>query len=53
MLTMVIENPIQFTIVRAVPLNSGDALWATKVENRGESAMTTMPQKSRKANTMV
>jgi len=47
MLIIVIENPIQFTIVKAVPLDSGKALLATKVENRGESAITTIPQKKR------
>lgn len=39
-------NPIQFTIVSAVPFISGEALLATRVENRGESAITTIPQKS-------
>ena len=43
-LTMVIENPIQFTIVSAVPLNSVGALLATSVENNGESAITAIPQ---------
>ena len=42
-------KPIQLTIVRAVPFNSGVALWATKVEKSGESAITTIPQKNRKA----
>ena len=46
--TMVIENPIQFTMVKAVPLILASALFATKVENRGESAITTNPQKKRK-----
>ena len=45
---MVIEKPIQFTIVRAVPFNSRAALWATIVEKSGESAMTTIPHKNRK-----
>lgn len=47
MLIIVIENPMQFTMVRAVPLDSSGAFWATKVENRGESAITTSPQKNR------
>lgn len=45
---MVIENPMQFTIVRAVPLSSTGALWATIVEKSGESVMTVIPQKSKK-----
>jgi len=49
MLTIVIVKPIQFTIVRAVPLSTDGAFLATKVEKRGESAMTTIPQKIRKA----
>src|SRR5215211_691213 len=48
MLMMVIENPIQLTIVSEVPLSSAGAFWATRVENRGESAMTTKLQKNRK-----
>ena len=44
---MVSVNPIQFTIVSAVPLLCGSVFCATKVENRGESAMTTIPQKTR------
>lgn len=49
MLTMVMENPTLFTIVRDVPRVSGGALCATKVEKRGESAITTRPQKNKKA----
>jgi hypothetical protein len=45
---MVIENPIQFTIVNAVPFKCGFVFWAIRVENRGESAMTTKPQNIRK-----
>ena len=48
MLRMVIEKPMQFTIVIAVPLSDSGAFCAIKVENNGESAMTTNPQKSRK-----
>ena len=44
---MVIENPIQFTIVIAEPLVSFEAFCATSVENNGESAITTRPQKKR------
>ena len=43
MLMMVIENPIQFTIVKAVPFTSGSAFWAISVENNGESAITKSP----------
>lgn len=39
---------MQLTIVNAVPLISASAFWATKVENKGESAITTIPQKSKK-----
>ena len=49
MLIMVIANPTQFTTVKAVPLFFSGVLWATKVVNNGESAMTTMPQKNRKS----
>ena len=48
MLIIVIENPIQLTIVKAVPLSFDGAFWATKVENKGESAITTIPQNSKK-----
>ena len=48
MLIMVIEKPIQFTMVKAVPLNLGIAFCATSVENKGESAMTTIPQNNKK-----
>ena len=48
MLTIVIVNPIQFMIVSAEPLDSSAAFWATSVENSGESAITTNPQKKRK-----
>ena len=48
MLMIVIEKPIQFTIVNDVPLDSSGAFCAIKVENKGESAMTTNPQKKRK-----
>ena len=49
---MVIEKPMQFTMVRAVPFDSAGALRATKVENKGESATTTIPQNKRNA-TMI
>ena len=52
-LTIVMANPIELTIVRAVPFISGGAFCATKVENRGESAITTIPQKSRKAINII
>lgn len=49
MLMMVMENPMQFTMVNEVPLDSSRAFWATRVENKGESAITTNPQKKRNA----
>ena len=39
------ENPIQVTIVMAVPLIGTLAFCATMDEKSGESAMTTSPQK--------
>ncbi len=42
------ENPIQFTIVSEVPLDSSGALCATNVENRGESAITVTLQTNKK-----
>ena len=42
------ENPMQFTIVREVPLDSSGALCATRVENKGESAITTSAQMNKK-----
>ena len=47
-LTMVMAKPMQLTIVSAVPFNASGALFATNVENKGESAITTMPQNNRK-----
>jgi len=47
MLTIVIANPIQFTIVNEVPRDSSGAFCAITVENRGESAITTRPQKNK------
>ena len=44
---MVIAKPMLFTIVNAVPLVSDFVLWATSVENSGESATTIIPQKRR------
>lgn len=35
-------------MVSEVPLDSSGAFWATKVENKGESAITTKAQKNRK-----
>ena len=45
---MVMAKPIEFTMVSAVPLISGGAFLATRVENKGESATTTTPQKHKK-----
>ena len=42
------EKPIQFTIVNEVPLESSGAFCATKVENKGESAITASPQMNKK-----
>ena len=53
MLRMVIEKPMQFTIVIAVPLSVSGAFCAIKVENSGESAITTIPQKSKKSTKIV
>ena len=39
-------KPIELTMVRTVPLFSATALLATKVENKGESATTVIPQKA-------
>ena len=47
MLIMVIANPIQFTMVKAVPRFFSGEFCATSVANNGESAMTTIPQKNR------
>ena len=40
---------MQFTNVSDVPLDSASAFLATNVENKGESAITTSPQKSKNA----
>jgi len=39
---------MQLTMVREVPLDSAGEFCATNVENNGESAITTSPQKIRK-----
>ena len=43
MLAIVILKPIQITKVIAVPRYSGAEVWAVRVENWGESAMTAIP----------
>ena len=48
MLIIVIENPIQFTIVSEDPLVSSGAFLATRVENNGESAITETLHTNRK-----
>lgn len=53
MLIIVIEKPIQFTIVSEVPLVSDGALCATSVESNGESAMTTNPQRNKKDSNRI
>ena len=52
-LTIVIANPIQLTIVREVPLDSSGALNATSVENIGESAVANHPQKNKNTRKSV
>lgn len=47
------ENPIQFTIVKDVPLYSSGAFCAIIVENNGESPTTVMPQKNRKRSIKI
>ena len=42
---MVIAKPMHVTIVSAVPLYSGTAVLATRLENWGESAATVTPHK--------
>lgn len=42
------EKPMQVTMVIAVPLICAGAFCATNVENKGESAITTNPQRIRK-----
>jgi len=44
MLTIVIANPIEVTMVNAVPLFEIGADCATRVENCGESDTTVIPQ---------
>ena len=44
MLMMVTKKPIEFVIVKAVPFVSGEAEWAIRVENWGESEVTEIPQ---------
>ena len=48
MLTIVTAKPMLLTIVSAVPFVSASVFCATRVENSGESAITTIPQKIRK-----
>lgn len=42
---MVIKKPIQLAMVRLVPFKCAGAFCAINVENSGESATTTIPQK--------
>jgi hypothetical protein len=53
MLTIVMEKPMQFTIVSDEPLVSCGAFCATNVEKSGESAITTSPQKKRNKSSIV
>jgi len=46
-------KPMQLTIVSAVPLILASAFWATRVENIGESAMTTIPQNNKKLTNRI
>jgi len=50
---IVIEKPIQFTIVNEVPLDSSATFCATSVEKSGESAITANPQKNKKTTRAV
>src|SRR6186997_567580 len=51
MLMIEMVNPIQLTIVNAVPLFSTGAYPETMEENCGESIITVIPQKRRKGTT--
>ena len=46
---MVMEKPIQLTMVSDVPFDAGCAFCATNVENNGESAITAIPHINIKA----
>ena len=46
-------KPIELTMVRTVPLFSATGLLATKVENKGESATTVIPQKHKNIRSIV
>ena len=50
---MVIAKPIQFTMVKELPLKCGSTFWATNEENKGESAITIIPQKNKKPTITV
>ena len=52
-LIIVIKNPMQLTKVITDPLISCGAFCAIKVENKGESAMTTIDQKQIKKQNAV
>src|ERR1051326_81126 len=49
MLTIVIEKPIEVTIVSADPVRPSGACLATRAENWGESPTTVIPQRSMSA----
>ena len=53
MLIMVIAKPMLFTMVNEVPFDWAGAFWATRVENRGESAITAMLHINRNINNRV
>ena len=53
MLRIVIVKPIQFTIVKEVPRDTAGAFCATIVENKGESATTSIPQQTRKLSNTI
>ena len=48
MLMIVMAKPMLFTKVSAVPFTSAGAFCATRVESKGESATTAIPQNSKK-----
>ena len=46
-------KPIQLTMVNAVPFESELMLCATRVENSGESAITAIPQITKKPKNSI
>ena len=46
---MVMENPMHVTMVMDEPLTISGAIWATRLENNGESGTTDIPHMKRKS----